>query len=270
MATRSPTASQHPLAVVTGASSGLGLHIARRLAELGWDLVVSARSTDALERLRSAVERDFGVRAVVSVRDLSHDDGVRGLLADVKALDRPVEMLVANAGFGLYGAHLDTDPDAEAAMLRLNMAAPVALVRGLLPDMVARDRGRILIVGSVGAFVPGPYTATYYATRAFVVSYAEALAQELASTGVTVTNLCPGPMPTGFQARAGLSPDAARFGALSPERVARKGVRGALAGRRRVVPGLLARMVPLLARVLPRTLLARLVGAAQSGRGASS
>lgn len=167
MATRSPTASQHPLAVVTGASSGLGLHIARRLAELGWDLVVSARSTDALERLRSAVERDFGVRAVVSVRDLSHDDGVRGLLADVKALDRPVEMLVANAGFGLYGAHLDTDPDAEAAMLRLNMAAPVALVRGLLPDMVARDRGRILIVGSVGAFVPGPYTATYYATRAF-------------------------------------------------------------------------------------------------------
>lgn len=237
---------------------------------MGWDLVLSARSTEALEDLRTAVEVEFDVHAVVSVRDLSRDEGVRGLLADVEALGRPVEMLVANAGFGLYGPYLDTDPDDEAAMLRVNVAAPVALVRGVLPDMVARDRGRILIVGSVGAFVPGPYTATYYATRAFVVSYAEALAQELAGTGVTVTNLCPGPMPTGFQARAGVRAEAARFGALAPERVARLGVRGALSGRRRVVPGFLARAVPLLARLLPRTLLARIVGAAQSGRGAPS
>lgn len=264
---RATPAPTRPLAVVTGASSGLGLEIARYLASLGWDLVISARSAAALELLREEVAADFGATAIVAPRDLALPTGVAGLVADVAALQRPVGMLVANAGFGLYGPYLDTDPEGEREMLEVNMAAPVALVRALLPAMVARGEGRLLIVASVGAFLPGPYTATYYATRAFSLSYAEALAQEMVGTGVTVTCLCPGPMPTGFQARAGMSAEAAKVGAVSPDRVARRGVDGALAGRRRVVPGLLAKGVPLLARLLPRTLLARLTARVQAGRG---
>lgn len=261
------TRPARPLAVVTGASSGLGLEIARRLAALGWDLLITARSAATLEEVRRTFEGEHGVAVTVSVNDLATERGIAGLLADVAALGRPVDMVVANAGFGLYGPYLDTDPDEEAAMLRLNMAAPVALVRGVLPAMVERGSGRLLIVGSVGGFFPGPWTTTYYATRAFIVSYAEALAEELARTGVTVTCLCPGPMPTGFQERAGIRPESAQFGALSPARVAHQGVAGTLAGRRRVVPGLVMRATLLLSRFLPRTLFVRLVGAIQARRG---
>lgn len=256
-----------PLAVVTGASSGLGREIARHLGERGWDLVVTARTRERLEALRDEIVAAHGVDVVVAPHDLARDEGVAGVIDRVGALSRPVDLLVANAGFGLYGPYLETDAAEEAEMLRLNMAAPVALVRGFLPEMLGRGRGRVLLVASLGGYLPGPFTATYYATRAFIVSYAESLAQELAGSGVSVTVLSPGPMPTGFQARAGIRPGAIRFGALPAEQVARAGVAGALAGKRRVVPGVAARVVLFALRLLPRTLVARITARVQAQRG---
>lgn len=260
------TTAPRPLAVVTGASSGLGLEIARELAARGWQLVVSARTASRLEALRDELRQAHGVEVVVAPHDLATAAGVAALVARVEALSDPVDLLVANAGFGLYGPYLETDARAETEMLRLNMAAPVALVRAFLPAMVARGRGRLLIVGSLGAYLPGPFTAVYYATRAFVVSYAEALAQEFAGSGVTVTALCPGPMSTGFQKRAGIRPGTIEVGSLSAARVAREGVAGALAGRRRVVPGVVSRAILFATRLLPRTLIARLTARVQAGR----
>ncbi len=261
------TPGTRPLALVTGASSGLGLEFARLLAAEGWDVALCARSHDTLEAIRGELEQDHGGQAYVLARDLSRGSEVDAALADVRALARPLDLLVANAGIGLHGPYLDTDAAAERDMLHLNVESTVGLVRGVLPDMVARGQGRILTVGSVGSFTPGPLMATYYATKAFVLSYSDALAEELTGTGVSVTCLCPGPLPTPFLERAGArSSGAAARGMVETRAVARAGLDAALAGRRRVVPGWLNKLSAVLPRWLPRTLMAKLVHRVQASR----
>ena len=256
-----------PLAVVTGASAGLGLDMARILARRGYDVVLAARSVDRLESVRNEIESEIGTTAYVAAHDLSTDVGVDRLLQDVADLDRPVDLLANNAGFGLHGPYLETEPASEAAMIRVNVVSLVRLTRGLLPDMVDRGSGRILQVASTAGFMPGPLMATYYATKAFVLSYSEALAEELRGTGVTVTCLCPGPTRTGFQARSGAR-RAGSFdgGAMQSETVARAGIDGALAGRRRVVPGVINKISTWAPRFLPRDVLTALVGRLQRSR----
>jgi short-subunit dehydrogenase len=189
------------------------------------------------------------------------------LCADLERLGRPVALLVNNAGFGLHGTYLETDPGAEIEMIRLNVEALVRLTRAVLPDMVERGSGRILNVGSTASFVPGPLMTTYYATKAFVLSYSDALAAELDGSGVSVTCLCPGPTRTGFQKRAGLRQSATfRGGAHESRGVARAGIAGALAGRRRVIPGLANKLATLAPRLLPRDVLTGLVARIQRGR----
>lgn len=261
------TPGTRPLALVTGASSGLGLEFARLLAAEGWDVALCARNRAALEAIRVDLEGVHGGRAYVLARDLSRGPEVEALLVDLRGLDRPLDLLVANAGMGLHGPYLHTDAAAERDMLRLNVESTVGLVRGVLPDMVARGRGRILTVGSVGSFTPGPLMTTYYATKAFVLSYSDALAEELAGTGVSVTCLCPGPLRTPFLERAGArSSGAAEPGIVDTRDVARAGLDAALAGRRRVVPGWLNKVSATLPRLLPRTLMARLVHRVQASR----
>jgi short-subunit dehydrogenase len=256
-----------PLAVVTGASAGLGLDMARTLARRGYDVVLAARSVDRLESVRDEIESDIGTTAYVAAHDLSTDVGVDRLLQDIAAIDRPVDLLANNAGFGLHGPYLETEPASEAAMIRVNVMSLVRLTRALLPDMVARRSGRILQVASTAGFMPGPMMATYYATKAFVLSYSDALAEELRGTGVTVTCLCPGPTRTGFQTRAGArNADSSPGGAMESETVARAGIEGTLSGRRRVVPGVINKISTWAPRFLPRDLLTALVGRIQRSR----
>jgi len=256
-----------PLAVVTGASAGLGLDMARLLARRGYDVVLAARSVDRLESVRDEIESEIGTTAYVAAHDLSSEAGVDRLLQEVASLDRPVDFLANNAGLGVHGPYLETDPASEAAMIQVNVVSLVRLTRALLPAMVDRGSGRVLQVASTAGFMPGPVMATYYATKAFVLSYSDALAEELRGTGVTVTCLCPGPTRTGFQARAGAQ-NAGSFkgAAMESEPVARAGIEGALSGRRRVVPGVINKLSTWAPRFLPRDVLTALVGRIQRSR----
>ncbi len=255
------------LAVVTGASSGLGREFASLLAAEEWDLILASRDQARLDDLRSRLEGDFGVEIRVVACDLAHAAGVGTLLRAVDPA-RPVDLLINNAGVGLLGGYLDTDAEAEAAMIRLNVSAIVGLTRGLLPAMVARGAGRLLNVASVASFMPGPGMTTYYATKAFVLSYSDALSQELRGTGVSVTCLCPGPTRTEFLARAGArQPGSAQQGVMDPRPVARAGIDGALAGRRRVVPGWTNKAAVWAAKAMPRDLMTALVARIQRSRG---
>ncbi len=219
--------------LVTGASSGIGADMARIAGARGARVLLAARSVDALARVAADVEAAGGTARVVAA-DLQADGGA-ARLADAVA-DETVDVLVNNAGFGALAPFVDAPAGEADAMVALNVAALTTLTRALVPPMVARRRGGVLNVASVAAFAPVPRFAVYAATKAYVVSFTEALSDELRGTGVHATVLCPGPVATGFGARAGA--DAGFFArGLPSEAVARAGLDGLAAGRRRVVPG---------------------------------
>jgi short-subunit dehydrogenase len=247
-------------ALVTGASSGLGLEMARVLAARGYDLVLAARSADALNRLASEVESAHAVRTSVVPVDLAAPDGVERLLEPIRDRSIVVEFLVNNAGVGLSGDFAGASWPDVLAMLQLNVVALTGLTRALLPGMVERRRGRILNVGSTAGFFPGAHMAVYYATKAYVISFSEGLAEELAGSGVTVTALAPGPTRTRFAERAGVTrtnlfKSPAVMGAAE---VARIGIDGALRGKRLVIPGAINRVVVQSNRISPRRLAAKI------------
>ncbi len=187
-------------ALITGASSGIGLALARVFAADGIDVILSARSEDKLHALAKEVREKYRVKARVIAADLSLPGEAQ------KIYDRVVEQvdyLVNNAGFGVYGGFAETDWMAEAAMLQVNIVALTQLTKLFLPGMIARGRGKILNVASTAAFQPGPMMAVYFATKAYVLSFSEAIARELKGTGVSITALCPGATETGFQRAAG-------------------------------------------------------------------
>lgn len=255
-------------ALVTGASGGLGADMARILAARGFPLVVSARNRVLLEELAREVGEAHGTPVRVVPMDLSRPGSGHELADAVERLGVPVEVLVNNAGFGQWGAWMEQDPDEEAAMLRLNVEALTVLARRMAPGMVAQGYGRILNVGSVAGFFPGPFMAVYYATKAYVLSFSEALAEELRGTGVTVTCLCPGPVRTGFQDRAALRlPPGSSLAVVESREVARAGIEGMFRGRVRVIPGFLNKLTVWAPRFLPRTLVPKLVHRVQERRG---
>ncbi|HEX9771952.1 MAG TPA: SDR family oxidoreductase [Steroidobacteraceae bacterium] len=196
--------SRSSWAVVTGASGGIGLELARNLAAEGHPLVLVARGREKLETLAAEVKRDHGVDALVIATDLSEPEAADRIVTRLREANITPQVLVNNAGFGLYGLHAEADLAEEQAMLNLNVTTLTRLTKLLLPGMLAARSGRILNVASTAAFQPGPYMAVYYATKAYVLSYSEALAQELAGTGVSVTALCPGPTASGFQDKAAM------------------------------------------------------------------
>ena len=223
-----------PLALVTGASSGIGLEVAVRLAELGHDLVVTAEDED----LTLAADGLTGLgRAVLPVRaDLTTPDGLDTLVAEATGTGRPLDVLVLNAGTGAGGAFLDVPLQRHLATIEVDVVAPVRLAHALLPAMVARGTGRVLVTSSVAALMPGPYYATYAASKAFVLSFAQALRYELRDTGVTVTALLPGPTDTEFFERADMQDTrVAHGGKDDPADVARQAVDGLLDGKDKVV-----------------------------------
>lgn len=258
-------------ALVTGASAGLGLDMARILAERGHHLVLTARSEERLRALARELEEAHGIRAHVVPADLAVPGAGPALAREVLERELEVEVLVNNAGFGQWGAYPELDADEEAAMLRLNVEALTQLTRALLPGMLERGRGRILNVASTAAFLPGPGMTAYYATKAYVLSYSQGLDEELRGTGVWVSCLCPGPTRTEFQERAGMRiPASLQASVLDSRTVARAGVDGLFRGRRIIVPGLLNRLTALAPRFLPRSWVTRIVGRIQSARSDTS
>ncbi len=262
------TVSSKPLAVVTGASSGIGFELARQFVKHGYDLLIVAEDTgihDAATKLHAEGGNVHSIRC-----DLATHDGVEALCAEMKAMGRPVDAVAINAGVGVGGEFVKTDLAAELKMVHLNVVGVVHLAKRVAVDMVARRQGKILITSSIAATMPGPYEAVYAATKAFDLSFAEALRNELKGCGVTVTALMPGPTETNFFHRAGLDDTKVGVGKKdSAADVARDGFEALMAGKDKVVAGSIKnRIVTLANDVLPDPIKAeRHAKMAQPGSG---
>jgi short-subunit dehydrogenase len=252
--------AQRPLAVVTGASSGIGLELARQFAEHGYDLVVAAED-EAITTAATALSNDAGVVVTPLRTDLATFDGVEQLYRAIRSDGRPVDAIAINAGRGAGGDFTrDTDLRDELNIIDVNVTSTVHLAKRVLPDMVARNSGKVLFTSSIAATMPGSYQAVYNASKSFVQSFAEAIRNELKDTGVTVTSLMPGPTDTGFFARADM--EDTRVGAGSkddPAQVARQGFDALMAGKDHVVAGSFKNKVQVVAgKVMPDTVKAEM------------
>ncbi|NVB39032.1 SDR family oxidoreductase [Pseudenhygromyxa sp. WMMC2535] len=254
-----------PLALVTGASGGIGLEFARQLAAAGHDLVLVARSEAKLRALADELESSHSIRARVVAMDLGKPHAASELAAELDALGLAVDVLINNAGFGLFGEFVDTELDEELAMIQLNIVALTELSKHLVRAMKARGRGQVLNVASTAAFQPGPLMAVYYATKAYVLSFSEALAAELEGSGVSVTALCPGPTTSGFQAAAQLEGSKLIKGKMAgAAEVATHGMRALARGKAVAIPGAQNWMIAQTSRLLPRKTVTRLVKRVQA------
>jgi short-subunit dehydrogenase len=239
--------------VVTGASSGIGLELARQCANNGFDLIVCAENAE-IEGVASGLGSDrIQVRAIVA--DLATREGVEELARAVQESGRPVDALLLNAGVGVGGAFLETPIDDEVRMVELNCNHTIRLAKRIVPDMVSRGEGRVMVTASIASTTPSPYHAVYGATKAFVMSFAEALRTELADTGVTVTALQPGPTDTEFFARANMEQTpVGRAEKDDPVDVARRGFEAMMAGKDSVLAGgMKSKLQGLANEVLPET-----------------
>ena len=248
-------------ALVTGASGGIGEELARLLAAGGRNVVLLARSADKLQALANQLSAAHGIEATVLAADLSDSDATSEIARTLSARRTTIDILVNNAGFGTAGRFAAEDPQAHLDMLQVNVVALTTLTRAFLPGMLERKRGRILNVGSTAAFQPGPFMTVYYASKAYVLSFSEALAEETAGTGVTVTCLCPGPTHTGFQSRAHIE-KSRLFNLARPMQssdVAQAGYDGMLAGRRVVITGAMNKIMAQSIRITPRALVLKIV-----------
>lgn len=251
----------NPTALITGASSGIGEELARLFAANRHDVVLLARNADKLQALAGELARAHGIQARVVAADLADPGAPPRVFEELRQQGLTIDVLVNNAGFGARGAYAEIDYEVEARMIQVNVAALAHLTRLFLPGMLARRSGRILNVASTAAFVPGPFMAVYYATKAFVLSFSEAVAEETQGAGVTVTALIPGPTQTNFAATAG-NQDSRLFrtgSAMTAAAVARVGFDGLMAGKRVAIAGARNRLTVLSTRLAPRTTLARIV-----------
>jgi uncharacterized protein len=248
-----------PVALITGASSGIGLELARVFAAHGHELVLVARRQDRLDELATEIAATGRPRPTVLTADLEQREGAAKIATELAVRSLEPAFVVNNAGFGLSGAAAALSRDEQLGMIDLNVRALTELSL-MFVDSLAHHRGGILNVASIAAFLPGPGMAVYYATKAYVLSFTEALHHELASRGVRVTALCPGPVPTEFQARSQMQlPTAARAVELPPNRVAQIGYDGLMRGKRVVIAGVGNKIAVSFLRFVPNTLLLRLV-----------
>jgi short-subunit dehydrogenase len=243
-----------PTALVTGASGGIGLELARLFAKGGHDLILVARSEPKLKELAQYLGGMYHGRVEVIPADLTDPEVPEALMGEIASRGLAVDVLVNNAGAGYSGRFAEQDLQSVLDMIQLNVTALTRLTTLVLPQMIAARRGRILNVASTAAFAPGPLMAVYYATKAYVLSFSEAVRNELKGTGVSVTALCPGPTRTGFAAAAGIS-SSNLFntpGVMEAAPVAEAGYRGCMRGKAIVVPGLLNKLMVFSIRFSPR------------------
>jgi short-subunit dehydrogenase len=255
-------------ALITGASSGIGEDLARLLAAGGHDVVLLARNGDKLNALAERIRRESRVTASVLTADLSQPGAAEQVPRELAARGARVDILVNNAGFGTYGEFVNADAAETLGMLQVNIVSLTMLTRLLLSGMIERRNGRVLNVASTAAFQPGPLMAAYYASKAYVLSFSEALTEEVRGMGVTVTCLCPGPTQTEFQARAHMEKSGLlkTLPVMSSADVARAGYEGMKAGRALVIPGLMNKVGVQALRVTPRRLIPRIIRAIQAER----
>jgi len=241
-------------ALVTGASAGLGEEFARLLAADGCDLILVARRRDRLEQLAAELRESRRISALVIAADLGRADEVERVIEEVRAAGSPVEFLINNAGHGNVAVFAQSDLAAQLSMVDVNVRALVRLTHAFLPEMISRGRGRILNIGSTAGFQPGPGAAVYYASKAFVNSFTEALSYELKGTGVTATLSCPGATATEFASVAGSGGTRLfKSGVMSSSRVAAEAYRAMLQGRPMVVHGWRNKLLGFSVRLGPRS-----------------
>jgi short-subunit dehydrogenase len=254
-------------ALVTGASGGIGLELARLFAADGHDLVLVARSEDKLVRLAAELKDKYGIAARVLAADLARAQAPSEIFDKLQSEGVNIDALVNNAGFGTYGLFAETDLKQELELLQVNIVALTHLTKLFLPGMIERRRGFVCNVASTAAFQPGPLMAVYYASKAYVLSLSEALSNECEGTGVRVSALCPGPTETGFVAAAGMS-ESKLFdrGTMTARAVAEAGYRGLLAGKPIVIPGLRNNLVARFVGMMPRGIVTKVVRGIQEKR----
>lgn len=249
--------ANRPLALVTGASSGIGLEMATDLAARGHDLILVARNESALNALAAKLHESHGVDVEIRAQDLAKPNAATALIQALGSRIENVDILVNNAGFGINGRFDQVDQTKSSAMVWLNVNTLTELSHHLTPHMVKRGYGKIINIASVAAFQPCPNFAVYGATKAYVLSLSEAMNIELRNTGVTVTAVCPGATDTGFHEVAGSTNALAMKLMDSAAKVARLGLNAAFAGRSTVVTGVLNKGIPLAAKLLPRAFTGR-------------
>ncbi len=239
--------------LITGASSGIGLELARLFARDGNNLVIVARREELLNKIAGELNSDFGVEVEIIAKDLTLEKSSDEIFMQLK--DREIDIVVNNAGFGAVGPFSELDYKRQVDMIKLNITALTSLTRLFIPRMVERNSGGILNVGSLAGFQPGPYATIYYATKAFVLSFTEGLKEELKNTNIKITCLAPGPTNTEFGEVSGLDKSFLfKFGTMGAKEVALKGYNGFLNGKTVVIPGFSNKLLPLLVRLSPRFL----------------
>jgi short-subunit dehydrogenase len=242
--------------LITGASGGIGYELAKLFARDHYNLVLVARSPDRLKQVANELQSEFGIAVKTVVLDLTEAWAVKSLFEQLQQEGTSVEVLVNNAGFGAFGEFASMSEEEILGQISLNVTALTQLMRLFLPAMLARRSGKIMNVASTAAFQPGPLMAVYYATKAYVLSFSEALANEVAGSGVAVSCFCPGATDTNFQKRAGMENSRLfkKIGAMKADAVARDGYRGLMAGKTIVISGVQNWLVAESVRFAPRKL----------------
>jgi uncharacterized protein len=259
----SGASNRHPVTLITGASAGIGAEFARVFARHGHRLVLVARRKERLQGLAGEIAAGGRPRPHVLAVDLSGNGASKQIAAELTALGVEPQYVVNNAGFGLIGRAADLEAAEQLAMIDLNIRTLAELSLAFI-DSLGRHRGGILNVASVASFLPGPGMAVYYASKAFVLSFSEALHQELAGRGIGVTVVCPGVVPTEFQARAGMTKmPMVNFLCTPPAEIAEAGYAALMRGQRVAIPGVVNKLITLLPRVLPRGAFLRAVARSQ-------
>jgi uncharacterized protein len=256
--------------LITGASAGLGAGFARAFAKRGDDIILVARRTDRLETLAAQLSATHNIKATVFSTDLTEPGAVPRLHLDIDDANLTVTCLINNAGYGLRGSFADMDGPSQARMIDLNCRALVELSHAFLPDMIKAGRGGILNIASTAAFQPGPWMAVYYASKAFVLSFSEALHDEVRASGVTVAALCPGATRTEFFETAQMTDSLlSRYMAGDADKVIRDGLAALDKNRAVAISGALNTMIAQSIRLTPRSVARWIAGSLQRRRGAN-
>ncbi|UII57737.1 SDR family oxidoreductase [Cytobacillus spongiae] len=246
--------------LITGASGGIGEQFAEKFAREGYDIIASARSYDKLILLKNRLEKTYHIKVHIFAKDLSIADEIDALYEDIQSMNIRVDVLINNAGFGLYGEFLETDLSQELNMIDLNIRSLTHLTKLVLRDMVKHNEGKILNVASTAAFQPGPLMAVYYATKAYVLSFTEAINNELNNTNITVSALCPGPTATGFSDRADLAQSKLfQAGVMDVETVVNIGYEQLFNKQTVIIPGFKNKLLANSIRFVPRKIVPSIV-----------